>query len=325
MPAPKRLVWSTFAGGTSAAEGKHGYSVNTEVGEYHISPVSTQSGRHRGYVARFANTQGLPGFTGLWSGIGENGEPLSLHAERIYRSPNAAKKAARLHYEAVTAMLQGRGITLNPYSRKARYRHKRLVSPKRFVRGSFRLTRAKRGVRVVVGQLKGERRRVARGRRRGRKVLTAQSVLTRKRGRNPAEMSERQAFQYIGGRLLYIMRHSHGDVHDQAQAAAAVLARVAEQVHRGVHVNPTLAVFGANPPHKVGELSRDVQAILYRHAADGRDYVHPFGQGVKVGNKRDGSTVVRAGRTARSGVRAIVLSDGSVLLRHPSKPIWRDL
>lgn len=159
----------------------------------------------------------------------------------------------------------------NPYSRRARYRHKRLRSPKRFVPGTMRLTKRRRGVRVVVGKLKGERRRVKRGPRKGRPVLTAQAVLTRKRGRNP-----------------------------------------------------TLAVFGNPPPRVRGVLSWDVQAVLYRHATDKQDYVHPFGKGVTVQNKQDGSTVVRAAVTARSGVRAFLLDDGSVLLRHPTKRLWGD-
>ncbi len=96
-----------------------------------------------------------------------------------------------------------------------------------------------------------------------------------------------------------------------------------DQVGRGVHKNPLLAVFG-NPPKGAVTGSDDIQAILYRHKEDGRDYVHPFGQGVKVQLKRDGSTVIRATGNARSGVRAIGLPNGSVLLRHPTKPIWRD-
>lgn len=176
-----KLAWSTFAGGTGAAEGKHSYSVRTEVGEYHVDPITTPTGRHRGYLARFANTRGVPGITGLWSGVGEKGEPLAIHAEKVYRSPQAAKRAARLHYEAITAMLRGRGVNL------PRYRHRRLRAPGRFAKGSFRLTkrRGRRGVRVVVGRLKGERRRVKRGPRKGRAVFTAQATLTPKRRRNP--------------------------------------------------------------------------------------------------------------------------------------------
>lgn len=325
----KSLAWSTFAGGTSAAEGKHGYSVRTEVGEYHISPVSTQYGRHRGYLARFANTRGVPGITGLWSGIGDKGEPLALHAERIYRSPQAAKKAARLHYEAIVGMLRGRGIVLNPYSKKARYKHKRLRSPRRFAPESLRLTRERKGVRVVVGRLKGERRRVKRGARKGRPVFTAQAVLKRKRNRAASPpYSERQAWQAVKEMAARIARGLKGQTgFDELEADALIMGNLAEymldQLGRGVHKNPMLAVFG-NPPKGAVTGSDDIQAILYRHKEDGRDYVHPFGQGVKVQLKRDGSTVIRAAANARSGVRAIGLPNGSVLLRHPTKPIWRD-
>src|SRR6266571_6538916 len=50
----------------------------------------------------------------------------------------------------------------NPYGPRAKYRHKRIRSPRRFVRKSLRLTPERKGVRVVVGRLKGERRRVKR-------------------------------------------------------------------------------------------------------------------------------------------------------------------
>ena len=60
------------------------------------------------------------------------------------------------------------------------------------------------------------------------------------------------------------------------------------QVHRGVHVNPPLVVFG-NPPLRVrwqgtselrlkltGLIGDQVDQIKYRHAEDGKPYVHDF-------------------------------------------------
>lgn len=204
-----------------------------------------------------------------------------------------------------------------PYGPRAKYRHKRLRAPGRFVPGSFRLTKRRRGVRVVVGKLRGEKRRVKRGPRRGKPVLTPQAVLTRKRRRNPH--SERTAWATVAAKAAEIARLSR-DPHSRTKAKAIdhIARQMLVQLERGVHANPALAVFGANPPL----LSRDVQAVLYRHAENGKDYVHPFGTGTTVTNKRDGSTVVRAGSHARSGVRALLLADGSVLLRHPTKRIW---
>jgi hypothetical protein len=214
----------------------------------------------------------------------------------------------------------------NPYGKRAKYRHKRLRRPSRFVPGTLRLTRKRKGVRVVVGKLKGERRRVRRGKRRGRPVLTAQAVLTAKRGRNPVAYSERKAWRAVRTIAQRLASHEEPRTGDEADLGALVTLAdyMLEQLGRGVHANPALAIFGVNPPRKAGLLSDNVQAVLYRHVTDGKDYVHPFGKGVTVVNKRDGSTVVRAAVSARSGVRATLLSDGSVLLRHPTKPLWRD-
>lgn len=63
--------------------------------------------------------------------------------------------------------------------------------------------------------------------------------------------------------------------------------------------NPPLTVFNRNPP---GLMSRRVWALSYRHEADGEDYEHEFGPDVEMES----------------------LEDGSLLLSHPSRPIWRD-
>lgn len=51
-----KLNWSMSAGGTCAAPDKHGYSARAEdLGlVYHVSPVSSRTGRHLGYqLTRF--------------------------------------------------------------------------------------------------------------------------------------------------------------------------------------------------------------------------------------------------------------------------------
>lgn len=88
--------WSVFAGGTGAAEGKHSYSIRPAAGvAYYIQPVTTQYGRHRGYLLQQSDQTGRSG-PGLWRDLG------------MFRSPNAAKKAARIH--AVLKL----GLKLNP-------------------------------------------------------------------------------------------------------------------------------------------------------------------------------------------------------------------
>lgn len=62
--------------------------------------------------------------------------------------------------------------------------------------------------------------------------------------------------------------------------------------------NPPLVVYGSNPPGPIGE---DVHAIYYRHAEDGKHYVHEFAGDVQMD----------------------ALEDGSVLLSGPL-PLWED-
>lgn len=71
-----------------------------------------------------------------------------------------------------------------------------------------------------------------------------------------------------------------------------------------------------NPP-RMPILTEDVQAILYRHATDGQDYVHAFG-GVEpsITMGRQGK-VTLAGLAERTGVQIVVRDGGRTLtLRH---------
>lgn len=65
--------------------------------------------------------------------------------------------------------------------------------------------------------------------------------------------------------------------------------------------NPGLLVLG-NPPAGAQLMSEHVEKLWYHHATEG-PRVHEFG----------------------TGVRMYALEDGSVLLKHPSKPVWGDL
>lgn len=82
-------------------------------------------------------------------------------------------------------------------------------------------------------------------------------------------------------------------------AFLAWMALQALGVTRTFKGNPPLTVFKANPP---GTMSERTWFLAYRHAEDGEDYIHDFGPGVRMEAQED----------------------GSVLLSHPIRPIWRD-
>jgi len=85
---PANPGWNMFAGGTGAAEGKHSYQKQTDVGEYDIQPFTTASGRHAGYQLHHVDTKGVrarKGQGGLWLSLG------------VFRSPGKAKSAASKH------------------------------------------------------------------------------------------------------------------------------------------------------------------------------------------------------------------------------------
>jgi hypothetical protein len=92
--ATKRAIpgvskWDMTAGGTGAAEGKHGYTLTMPEGTYRIWPYTTKHGRHAGYMLKFsAEGGGRPrgSHGGLWHDLGS-------HA-----SPQKAASAASAHY-----------------------------------------------------------------------------------------------------------------------------------------------------------------------------------------------------------------------------------
>jgi len=82
--------WTMYAGGTSAAPGKHSYDLYIAPGnlaggqrQYSIHPISSQYGRHKGYHLSVA---GSPEYSGLHHDLG------------MFRSPQSAASAARKHY-----------------------------------------------------------------------------------------------------------------------------------------------------------------------------------------------------------------------------------
>lgn len=92
------------------------------------------------------------------------------------------------------------------------------------------------------------------------------------------------------------------------------------QVERGVHVNPALLVYG-NPGRC---LSKDVLAILYRHAEDGKEYCHGFGDAdIRLSSRGDAVTI--QGLKRRTGVGMYAGKDGeTVTLRKPGVRLVED-
>ena len=87
--------------------------------------------------------------------------------------PFKTRKAAELMVEAHGPQIQsvadaeraasligrGNGSMTNPYSRRARFKHVRLASPRKFKKGSFRTIRVgRRGKELVIGRPKGSRK-----------------------------------------------------------------------------------------------------------------------------------------------------------------------
>jgi hypothetical protein len=99
------LTWDTFSGGTSAAEGKHGYRSRTSIGTYHVLPISSRNGRHSGYGLAFVpSADSLRPGDSLWNRVDKNGnlEPLNYWVPE-FRSPQRAKAAARKQFDEATS------------------------------------------------------------------------------------------------------------------------------------------------------------------------------------------------------------------------------
>lgn len=109
-----KLEWSMYAGGTSAAQGKHGWSAHPAHGNYHIQPVSSATGRHRGYLLNYENMTGaIPG-GGLHHQLG------------LFGHPNQAKGAAIAHSEKMKSNQLNEGPqlkTITSHSGLARWYH----------------------------------------------------------------------------------------------------------------------------------------------------------------------------------------------------------
>lgn len=89
MKIPGLSKWNMYAGGTSAAPGKHSYDYRSGDVKFSISPISSQFGKHLGYSL---TAWGLPGEIGhRW--ISPDGKLTGFPAA-LFRSPHNAAKIA---------------------------------------------------------------------------------------------------------------------------------------------------------------------------------------------------------------------------------------
>ena len=169
---------------------------------------------------------------------------------------------------------------INPPTPKAR----------RFVAAKIRkLRREGKPERAAVGEA------LAIGRRRG-----FRSIPKRPR-KNPAAYSELEAWREVQYRARAILKRGANTVGGATFTDAAYLDTLADhmraQLARGVHANPRRRpnpVMGliANESPAVFTVSKRVKEIVYIHAQDGEEYVHPFAPGVSATFLQDGRCVL---------------------------------
>lgn len=87
-------------------------------------------------------------------------------------------------------------------------------------------------------------------------------------------MSESNALRMIRQLAADSLTGTLKESRDNAATIVAYCDELLGQLSKGVHANPSLTTFMANP----GKLmSRDVQLIVYRHVEDDEFYAHQFG------------------------------------------------
>jgi hypothetical protein len=133
--------------------------------------------------------------------------------------------------------------------------------------------------------------------------------------RNPKGLGERQAWQHVRMYAEAILSHkATPTIHRRAEEIRQWAEMMLEQLERGIHENPTLAVLG-NPPAKVvGTLSNRLYEVRYLHKGEGR------------GSEAERRQV--RGKpfyhTFTPGSKVLLLEDGSVWIKHPTKRLWED-
>ncbi len=91
---PSLTKWTRHPGGPTAAPGKSRYVYDDGGTEYSIDAFTYRDGRHRGYACNV-----YPGKNQRQAGIAPGGHEIPL-GEHLFRSPQAAAKAATRHMDA---------------------------------------------------------------------------------------------------------------------------------------------------------------------------------------------------------------------------------
>ena len=104
--------------------------------------------------------------------------------------------------------------------------------------------------------------------------------------------------------------------------ALDLVERMLDQLGKGIHVNPLMAVFG-NPGKRAVCFSEDVMAVLYVHKEDGAAYCHGFGNAdIRLQTHRDGSVTIH-GLKEQTGVKMLAAGQ-CVVLEKPGVSLSED-
>jgi hypothetical protein len=141
----------------------------------------------------------------------------------------------------------------------------------------------------------------------------------------PRELSESQAWGVVRVLANEILDAAvAGDMQAVMMAARDLRERVKpmeSQLRAGIHVNPSLIVFG-NPGRMI---SKNVMAIVYRHTKDDNLYVHGFGDADIDPYEEDGALVIDGLKTT-TGVGMRALPNGSVkVFGLRGQRVWADV
>lgn len=228
-------------------------------------------------------------------GVQVEGKPISAPVS----GPEYEKVILALHKAGVGHNLEGEAYTKRIVAGKGDYVRGNPATPKarRFVAAKIRtLRREGKPERAAVGEA------LAIGRRRG-----FRSIPKRPRRANPlAErntiVSEREAWKAVESAALRILERkvgaaTAGAIHGYAENIRNWAVVMLDQLKAGVHENPRRRanpVLGliANESPAVFTVSKRVKEIVYIHAQDGEEYVHPFAPGVSATFLQDGRCVL---------------------------------
>lgn len=129
--------------------------------------------------------------------------------------------------------------------------------------------------------------------------------------------SETDALEQMFDQVAAAFDHWGEDRYKQyLTRAMGIMRQLHDQASAGVHKNPALIVFG-NPKRQGAVISHNVQGVLYLRDDDGIPYVHGFGDApITLRSSKSGSVTIGKMKN-ETGVEAVLLTDGSILLRGP--------